>query len=785
MKDAGQPADSLQVRAPRAVRALLPLLTAVGLVAGLAPAPSMAAAVPAAAPAPVAATAPVRQPVADYQPAFPVKAAFYYAWYPSASTARSRYRPDFGAYDASDVDVVRRQIDSMQYAGQQAGIYSWWGRGSFEDRKFGTALRAADDTSFRWALYYEPEGPKGTKNPYGPNPSAAHIRADLDSIHTRFARDRSYLRVGGKPVLFVWADPTDSCAMASRWAVANRDRRFHVVLKHVNGYTGCAQPASWHQYAPASRAIAVGKQSYAVSPGFFGVNEGRARLGRSPAQFRAAAARMKASGARWQLTTTWNEWAEGTAVESAAQWRSASRHGAYADALHAVYGSAAGQPSTPAGLRQVATPGSAAVRLAWAPAARAQGYGVYRNGCLVATTGATTWLDRPAAGRSWTYAVSAINFRSSSRKGGVLMARAGVPARAPLPTAPGEGLVTLPARRILASDTGGGVGCAGRLRGAVTLTLPATVPATARAVVLGVTAVGNSGTGTVRVSPAGLGLPPVAQLHYGTDRAAATSSTVVPVGTGRQVVVHTTGAPAHVRVDLLGYTAPAVGGGLTMAGRNYKNLFANTRNGTGLAAGPKVGTVTAALPDTVPADATAVQLNMQVVRPAGAGTVTAFPAGSPAPGTTSLSHPAAHTVNGSVLVPVDRTRRIGFRLTSRSDLMVEVVGWVTRSSAARLTTQTPLRLHAATVPAGHVVVALPATAPVGSTALVNLGVTRAAGFGTASVAPGSEGPILGQLAYSPQQGSATLALVKVPASRRVTVKVSTRATVYLDLLGTA
>jgi hypothetical protein len=45
---------------------------------------------------------------------------------------------------------------------------------------------------------------------------------------------------------------------------------------------------------------------------------------------------MVASGTRWQLITTFNEWGEGTAVESADQWATSSGQGAYLDALHMV-----------------------------------------------------------------------------------------------------------------------------------------------------------------------------------------------------------------------------------------------------------------------------------------------------------------------------------------------------------------------------------------------------------------------------------------------------------------
>ena len=46
---------------------------------------------------------------------------------------------------------------------------------------------------------------------------------------------------------------------------------------------------------------------------------------------------MIRSRARWQLVTTFNEWPEGTAVESAREWATPSGKGAYLDALHARF----------------------------------------------------------------------------------------------------------------------------------------------------------------------------------------------------------------------------------------------------------------------------------------------------------------------------------------------------------------------------------------------------------------------------------------------------------------
>jgi hypothetical protein len=43
---------------------------------------------------------------------------------------------------------------------------------------------------------------------------------------------------------------------------------------------------------------------------------------------------MVASKAPFQLVATFDEWGEGTSVESASEWASGSGYGAYLDALH-------------------------------------------------------------------------------------------------------------------------------------------------------------------------------------------------------------------------------------------------------------------------------------------------------------------------------------------------------------------------------------------------------------------------------------------------------------------
>jgi hypothetical protein len=261
----------------------------------------------------------------------PLRAAFYYPWFPEGwsqqgLTPFTHYHPTLGWYDSSRA-VVRQQIAAMQYGNIQAGIASWWGQGSRTDQGMAGLLADTTGTGFRWAVYYEPEG-QG-------DPSVSQLQADLAYLNGRYASDPGYLRLNGRFVVFVYAQSADGCNMADRWKQANTVGAY-IVLKVFEGYAACSsQPDAWHQYAPAGAADSQAGQSFSISPGFFKANELMPRLARDPARWAQNVRDMVASRAPFQLVTTFNEWGEGTAVESATEWATASGYGAYLDALHA------------------------------------------------------------------------------------------------------------------------------------------------------------------------------------------------------------------------------------------------------------------------------------------------------------------------------------------------------------------------------------------------------------------------------------------------------------------
>jgi hypothetical protein len=265
-----------------------------------------------------------------------VRAAFFYPWFPNGWAQQgldpfSHYTPSAGYYSSNDPAIIKQQIAAMQYAHLNAGIASWWGQGSQEDTVIPSLLAGANGTGFKWSLYYEPEG-IGT-------PSVSQIESDLSYIKTRYASSPNYLTIDGKPTIFVYFGPKDGCGTASRWWHANQHEGFYTVLKVFPGYESCKwQPSQWHQYGPSVAEDHQVGHSFTISPGYWKANEAAPLLTRNLARWTQNVQDMVNSNEPLQLIETWNEWGEGSAVESSTAWPSASGYGQYVDVLHNVLG---------------------------------------------------------------------------------------------------------------------------------------------------------------------------------------------------------------------------------------------------------------------------------------------------------------------------------------------------------------------------------------------------------------------------------------------------------------
>ncbi len=264
----------------------------------------------------------------------PIRAVFYYPWFPQTWHDDDQFHPTSGTYSSSNGTLVERHIKQMKYAGMQAAIASWWGQGhQHEAFRVPLLLKKARAKNFLISLYYEPEGQSS-------DPSQAKIEDDL--AYLMAYRDRfpeSFLQVDGKPVIFVYNAANTSCDDVSKWSRAtNGFSTWYVSLKLFSGYSDCAiQPSTWHQYGPASPYASHGRYYANASPGFFKHGDATPTLARNLDRFCYDLSRVATSRTKWRLVTSFNEWGEGTAVEPAREWSTPNGYGKYLNLMHRVF----------------------------------------------------------------------------------------------------------------------------------------------------------------------------------------------------------------------------------------------------------------------------------------------------------------------------------------------------------------------------------------------------------------------------------------------------------------
>ena len=279
----------------------------------------------------------------------PLRGIFYYAWYPNNWAPNGyhvTYQPTNGYYDNNDRSLINNHIDELEYGKVDVVIASWWGLDNDNRRPRDWAIKKCmeetdrrtdnGEIDLRWAIYYELEAFY--------NEPMDTIKADLEYLMERYVNQHDcYAHIGGKPVLFVYTKGSEdnTVAFMKKWADAV-DGKWYYVLKVFGGYKDIDyQPSSWHQYGPSTRMHKMEDSSRKlvsinISPGFKHADPNKTTfLERASEELWTDLVKeMVGSGVDWQLITSYNEWGEGTSVESALDWQTASGYGMYLDVMH-------------------------------------------------------------------------------------------------------------------------------------------------------------------------------------------------------------------------------------------------------------------------------------------------------------------------------------------------------------------------------------------------------------------------------------------------------------------
>ena len=258
-----------------------------------------------------------------------------------------------------------------------------------------------------------------------------------------------------------------------------------------------------------------------------------------------------------------------------------------------------------------------------------------------------------------------------------------------MPTAPvadGLGFVPITPTRMLDTRTTNQPLGAGAVR---EVALAAAVPAQAQAVALNVTAVDASTATFLRVWPKDQPMPGTSNLNA-TPGSTVAVAVVSSVSTDRKVMVRNNAGSVHLVVDVTGYYVSSGGAGFAPLATAARLYDSRTSGGHApmttqrLQVAGKAG---------VPADATAVMVNVTSASAQGPGHVTVVPAGGDVGGTSSLNlWPGADVANRAT-VPLSSDGKIDVYLHGGpSGVIVDVVGWYGPSGSLRLTPVAPQRV---------------------------------------------------------------------------------------------
>ncbi|MEZ6071248.1 MAG: DUF5010 domain-containing protein [Pirellulales bacterium] len=149
----------------------------------------------------------------------PVVGAYYYPWYNGSGNftvspdggrdislgIRGITTPQqtaaIGSYSSFDASAVSAQIDQSHRGNIDFWALSWWGPNSYTDRAIReTILPHPRASELQYAIHYESEGRLGSYNA----PNYSNLIDDFRFLANNYFSDPNYLRIDGRPVVFMY-----------------------------------------------------------------------------------------------------------------------------------------------------------------------------------------------------------------------------------------------------------------------------------------------------------------------------------------------------------------------------------------------------------------------------------------------------------------------------------------------------------------------------------------------------------------------------------------------------
>ena len=140
------------------------------------------------------------------QPEYTV-GVYYYPWYYNDFHGKQYLReklvppqtPELGEYNDRDENVISQHIIWSFFAGVDLWVVSWWGPNSREDITVRNHILTNPNLNdLKIAVFYETEGRTNGFSAY------ANVLSDIEFIADNYFNHPNYLKIDGKPVLFIY-----------------------------------------------------------------------------------------------------------------------------------------------------------------------------------------------------------------------------------------------------------------------------------------------------------------------------------------------------------------------------------------------------------------------------------------------------------------------------------------------------------------------------------------------------------------------------------------------------
>ncbi len=282
--------------------------------------------------------------------------AFYYTWYgrperhgqwvhwgrvddANHDISEATHYPVLGAYDSHDPTVIDQHIELAKAHGVDGFICTWWGQNTFDDRALVQVLERAGRKDFAVSIYWETAPGKGQDQ-------VDRAVRDLLYVLERYGSHPAFLKVDGKPVLFVYGRVMNEVP-TQQWPVimAEVERRYPTgclliadgysqlnarLFDGVHTYNICGsvqgkEKAGLREWSRDSfqSAVRLAKSAGKVScitviPGYDDTKirtPGLTALREGGNTYQVLWEEAIRADPDWVLITSWNEWHEGSEIE--------------------------------------------------------------------------------------------------------------------------------------------------------------------------------------------------------------------------------------------------------------------------------------------------------------------------------------------------------------------------------------------------------------------------------------------------------------------------------------